>query len=401
MLLFSHLAVPSTIAAEVGSASKLLSSGARLQVQEPAARSQEFEQDLHGSLKPATNNQQPTTPTDRGAAEDTRTGKAAAEEVDKAYKAVKDPVMQARLEEIGNRLVKATGDTRFEFHFKILDEKVGVNAFALPGGFIYIGVSLMRQLRTDHELAGVLGHEIAHVILRHSKKQQEQGSKYSWYALAALILTQDARVATMSSLLLMDKTSTYSIEMEKEADKTAIGYVMTAGYDPVGLLTFLEQLSKSASGLVDNMGVYQTHPYSDERIALVKQELAARSIPVSWRHAGGKFIVTCKKSDGGGAEVLVDDRTILHLADADGKSALQRAGEISDRLNTALDGTPQMRDVEAFTKDRKTTIVIAGRDLATLGPDDAALAGKDLQSTADAAVASLKDVIWRMILERW
>ena len=337
----------------------------------------------------------------RGTAEDTQVGKRAAEEVEKAFKIVKDPDMQSRLEEIGNRLVKATGDKRFEFHFKILEERAGANAFALPGGFIYVGVSLMHRLRTDHELAGVLGHEIAHVVLRHGRKQQEQGAKYSWYALAALILTQDTRVAAMSTLLLMDKLSTYSVEMEKEADRAAIGYVISAGYDPVGLLTFLEHLSKSATGLVDNMGVYQTHPYSDERIALVRQELEARSIPLTWRQASGRFIVSCRASAVGGAEVLVDDKAVFHLADIDGQAAMQRAGRIAARLNEELDRSPQIRDVAVEMQGLKAIILLRGRELAILSQQDAILAGKDLKAIVDTATTSLKDIIWRMILDRW
>ncbi|MDD2486247.1 MAG: M48 family metalloprotease [bacterium] len=338
---------------------------------------------------------------DRGAAEDTKVGKSAAEEVEKAFKIVKDPEMQSRLEEIGNRLVRATGDRRFEFHFKILEEKAGANAFALPGGFIYVGVSLMHRLRTEHELAGVLGHEIAHVVLRHGKKQQEQGAKYSWYALAALILTQDTRVAAISTLLLMDKLSTYSVEMEKEADRTAIGYVISAGYDPVGLLTFLEHLSKSATGLVDNMGVYQTHPYSDERIALVKQELKVRSIPLTWRRASGRFIVSYKGFADGGAGVLVDDKAVFYLADIDDQSAMQRAGKIAARLNEELDRSPQIRDVTVDIQGPKAIISLGGRELAILNQHDAILAGKDLKTIVDTVTTSLKDIIWRMILDRW
>ncbi|MDD4559071.1 MAG: hypothetical protein PHX89_09100, partial [bacterium] len=103
----------------------------------------------------------------------------------------------------------------------------------------------------------------------------------------------------------------------------------------------------------------------------------------------------------GGAGVLVDDKAVFYLADIDDQSAMQRAGKIAARLNEELDRSPQIRDVTVDIQGPKAIISLGGRELAILNQHDAILAGKDLKTIVDTVTTSLKDIIWRMILDRW
>ena len=91
----------------------------------------------------------------------------------------------------------------------------------------------------------------------------------------------------------------------------------------------------------------------------------------------------------------------FYLADIDDQSAMQRAGKIAARLNEELDRSPQIRDVTVDIQGPKAIISLGGRELAILNQHDAILAGKDLKTIVDTVTTSLKDIIWRMILDRW
>jgi predicted Zn-dependent protease len=202
--------------------------------------------------------------------EEVRIGQQVAAEVEKAYKLDPDPAVQQRVQTIGQRLVAVAGDKDFQYSFKVLDSKE-INAFALPGGPIYVFRGLIDKVGNDDDmLAGVLAHEVAHVNRRHANKQYTQGL---WRGIVIALATKGTvrDIAEITDALLQLR---YSRQHEYEADRLAVEYAYKAGYDPHGMLRFLEMLQQEEK--VGNRWVetnLRTHPFSDRRAAEVRKQI--------------------------------------------------------------------------------------------------------------------------------
>jgi predicted Zn-dependent protease len=202
--------------------------------------------------------------------EEVRIGQQVAAEVEKAYKLDPDPAVQQRVQLIGQRLVAVAGDKDFQYSFKVLDSKE-INAFALPGGPIYVFRGLIDKVGNDDDmLAGVLAHEMAHINRRHANKQYTQGL---WRGIVIALATKGTvqDIAQITDALLQLR---YSRQHEYEADRLAVEYAYKAGYDPHGMLRFLEMLQQEEK--VGNRWVetnLRTHPFSDRRAAEVRKQI--------------------------------------------------------------------------------------------------------------------------------
>ncbi len=210
--------------------------------------------------------------------EEVQIGKEVGAEYEKKYKVVTDTEDARLLEQIGARLVdgmkKAEGKKApsYPFTFKLLKSK-DINAFALPGGPVYVFEGLVAEAKGNEDmLAGVLAHEMGHIVARHGVKQMS-----SQMAVGTLIAaftkgsTQD--IAVIASELIMLK---YSRDDEYEADAKAIRYSHAAGYNPEGLIQFFDKLltmkdNKESSDLVS--ANLRTHPLTRNRIIRARQEI--------------------------------------------------------------------------------------------------------------------------------
>ncbi|MCS7208008.1 MAG: M48 family metalloprotease [Fimbriimonadales bacterium] len=202
--------------------------------------------------------------------EEVRIGQEVAAEVEKACKLDPDPAVQQRVQLIGQRLVETVGDKDFKFSFKVLEGKE-VNAFALPGGPIYVFRGLVDLVGDDDDmLAGVLAHEIAHVNRRHANKQYTQGL---WRGIVIGLATR-GRVRDLAELTDALLQLRYSRQHEYEADRLAVEYTYKTGYDPHGLLRFLAILQREEK--IGNRWIetnLRTHPFSDRRMEEVRKHI--------------------------------------------------------------------------------------------------------------------------------
>jgi beta-barrel assembly-enhancing protease len=193
-------------------------------------------------------------------------GRAAAQQLEQKYGVWQDPVQQARLERIGRSLVAQSERKNQPFQFKILNTP-DVNALACPGGYIYVFRGLLDYMPDDAELAGVLGHEIGHIVKRHTVKQME---KNMWTQLAAVL----AGVATgngdvlMAGMVVTDALAAgYSRADESEADRCGFTYSLQAGYSPYGILITMYKLQQLAAEYGNpGWGLFDSHPEPEERI---------------------------------------------------------------------------------------------------------------------------------------
>lgn len=186
----------------------------------------------------------------------------------------KQPDLVARVNRIGQKLVQVSDRQDYEYHFYVID-KDELNAFTVPGGNVYIYSGLAKKLKSDDEIAGVLGHEIGHCAARHTVKKFQAAVGYN--LIGGLLLSQvdeqARRMAALSSNAVMQLVfSAYSRHDEYEADRLSIKYTSLAGYDPNGMIKALEVLKVESKGPEPPL-ILRTHPYIDDRIEVLKEEV--------------------------------------------------------------------------------------------------------------------------------
>jgi len=195
---------------------------------------------------------------------DEKVGKEAAQGVGAQMGYVDDPALEAYVSEVGQRLARYAPRGRFKYQFKVIDQEVP-NAFALPGGYIFVSRGLLALANSEDELAGVLGHEIIHVAARHAAARQ------------AMMEATPGLLRPFAS----GSFASYGRDQEREADRLGQGLAGLAGYDPSGLPNFLEQLNREERlqlGGSRMAGFMDTHPATGERIGTA----AGRAGMVAW-----------------------------------------------------------------------------------------------------------------------
>ncbi len=190
-----------------------------------------------------------------------------------------DPELQAYVDRIGQRLVAHSDRPNDTFIFTVIDSP-DINAFATPGGYIYVNRGLLAYLDNEAELAGVLGHEIAHVTANHHGRQKTGRITNQVLATTAYILTGSGDLADASSMYGQELLSGFGREHELEADGLGSEYMHKAGYDAqellevIGVLKDQEQyqrLKARSAGKPSGTyhGLYATHPRNDQRLQTV------------------------------------------------------------------------------------------------------------------------------------
>jgi MAF protein len=200
-------------------------------------------------------------------------GKAIAKSVEKEYKPVDDPLIQKRVEDIGKKIAAVCDRKEIEYYFKVLDDNE-VNAVSLPGGYVYVNKGLIDKVANDNELAGVLAHEVGHIVARHSIKKLQGMMGYSLLKILTVAVPGTGQVGTAADVAFTELMLGYSREDELLADQLSVRYARRAGYDPHGMITFLEKLQEIYRRKPPMQKSYfKTHPYVPDRIRVVKQEI--------------------------------------------------------------------------------------------------------------------------------
>lgn len=190
-----------------------------------------------------------------------------------------DPRVQRYVQQVGERVAKASHRTDLFYRFHVLD-RPEVNAFALPGGYIYVFRGLLTYLNSEAELAAVLGHEAGHVTARHAVRQHRNSVLAQILATAVAIQTGSQPYADLSSILGAAAMSGYGRELELEADRLGAEYLAKSGYDIEAMLKVIEvlknqeEVEKARAKAEDREpavyhGVFASHPRNDDRLKTV------------------------------------------------------------------------------------------------------------------------------------
>jgi len=187
---------------------------------------------------------------------------------------------QAVVEQIGNNILQGSSaaSSPYQFDFHLLADPQTINAFALPGGQVFITRALYDKLQTEGELAGVLGHEIGHVIARHSAEQIAKTQLTEGLTGAAVIAAYDpnnpssAQSAQIAALIGQLVTLKFSRDDELEADKFGVCFMNEAGYDPNEMVSVMKILEASATGN-QPPEFFSTHPNPANRIQQIQADI--------------------------------------------------------------------------------------------------------------------------------
>jgi predicted Zn-dependent protease len=192
-----------------------------------------------------------------------------------------DQQLQAYVDEVGQRIVQQSqaGQTEYQFEFHLLADPETINAFALPGGPIFITGALFERLETEGQLAGVLGHEVGHVVARHSA-QQIAKSELTNAAIGAVVIAasdpehpqRGAAAAQVAALVGQLVNMQYGRDDELESDRLGVRFMADAGYDPRSMLQVMQILAE-ASGGQGPPEFFSTHPNPENRLQRIEQAI--------------------------------------------------------------------------------------------------------------------------------
>jgi beta-barrel assembly-enhancing protease len=193
-----------------------------------------------------------------------------------------DEQAQALVDQVCSRLLENSDAGRSDYPFEchLLADPETINAFALPGGQVFITAALYERLETEGQLAGVLGHEIAHVIARHGAEHIAKAQLTQGLTGAAVIAASDPEnpqggqyAAQMAILVGQLVNLKYGREDELESDRLGVQFMADAGYDPRSMLRVMEILAESGGG-ARPPEFFSTHPNPENRLARIEQEIA-------------------------------------------------------------------------------------------------------------------------------
>ena len=207
-------------------------------------------------------------------AEELQLGQAFVAQHEQEVKIYTDPVVTNYINDLGQSLVRYSKRNDIPYTFKVVDTK-GINAYAVPGGFIYVHLDLIRAAKNESELAAVIGHEIGHIVGRHSMERLTQA--YSLELIKQLILDEDDSTLKklVADILAAGLLFRYSRDHERESDFYGVQNVYDAGINPEGAATFFETLRAMRGREPSAIEKFlSTHPVPSERVLNVRNQIS-------------------------------------------------------------------------------------------------------------------------------
>lgn len=203
---------------------------------------------------------------------------------------VRDDKLQNYVNLVGNWVALQSGRQDVTWHFGVLDTEA-INAFAAPGGYIFVTKGLYRLLNNEAELAGVLGHEIAHVTKKHHLKVLKQSSLIGALGQAASSKAKGSDQVVQNLIGNGAEIMARGLDKnaEHEADRVGMVYAARAGYDPWGLPSVLQDMAALPAGDNRTSLLYKTHPHPADRLAALGEAVDGRLDAVRGKELADRF----------------------------------------------------------------------------------------------------------------
>jgi len=203
--------------------------------------------------------------------EETRISREFRREAKKHFKFANNPEVERYVERIGRRILAASGPLAFDYRFFVVEENQ-LNAFAVPGGSVYLFTGMIERAKTTDELAGVLGHEIVHIKARHMARSSGPDAVSLLSLLSLALAARSGSAAQAAGMLGQAVSATrqaaYSRQLELESDTLGTRYMAAAGFNPNGAIAFLKTLDQErALNPIDLPAYVLSHPITQERVA--------------------------------------------------------------------------------------------------------------------------------------
>lgn len=205
-------------------------------------------------------------------------GQQIAAQVAQQTRFVRDPAAESYLRNIGERIHAATPLANRPFNFYIIDDN-DVNAFSIPGGHVYVNRGLIQQADKEDMLAGVLAHEMSHVVARHALKQMEQANTIN--TIGSILLGNAGQLAQIAGQVVAGGAmARFSRADEKQADEMGLDFLTRAGYDPHGMLDMFQKLLALEQGSPGRVAkFFADHPGTQDRINDISARIAQMGNP--------------------------------------------------------------------------------------------------------------------------
>lgn len=202
-------------------------------------------------------------------------GESVARRVEREFTPVRDPKLLEQLDRVSGRIAAVADRKDLSYRFSVVEiPEDQPNAFALPGGPVYVTRSLFALVESDDELAAVLSHEVGHIVAKHAVKRLQGALGLQLLEiLAAGTGAVDARTRQGMDLAFASLLTEYSQADELEADRLSVKYMKAAGYSPQAAIRFMEKLrDHSFREPLRRYSYFRTHPYFADRISKIRQE---------------------------------------------------------------------------------------------------------------------------------
>ncbi len=342
-----------------------------------------------------------------------KVGERAVEAVLGEYEVYEDEEAQQQIEQIVARLVPYTQRPDLKYKAYLIDRDEA-NAFTVPGGHVFVTKGLLEEVESEAQLAGVVAHEMAHNCTYDSLDQLKRAQDMSLATAAAVLVAvltgrgSEATygVLTAGQVVTRGVLSTYSIEIESRADENAVRYLIEAGYNPVGLLTFMEELAREERhGPNPNLGIFQTHPLSTERVADLIDLLNEAGVDIN-RRAVTEWdppVVEAGQVNEKPVQTLkLWDQRLFSFDYAPNSANVESRGQHTVEVLTRLLREGVMAYEFGLTRDSTGHIAVTARGaiVLTVYREDADLVGKSIGDTTIEVTQNIKAALLKERIDR-
>ena len=342
---------------------------------------------------------------ERDYSKEEKIGRKVAAKVDKQYELIEDEEVLQKIQEIGELLKEVSGIEGINYQFKII-KREGPNAFAFPGGFIYLTADLLDYVHSDDELAAVIAHEMGHVIHQHSIKQLQDTQKLKLVELLAVLVTGDPTVGILGELTSITILNAYRREYEEEADLTALELLLKSNYyHPIALLTYFERVNSEQILKPEiRLGIFQTHPDVEDRIKKIKEFLFDNNLPLNRRLTTNYLTIRGeyqREEQEIIAQIWLNNEPILSFIGNDEEMLRVKMNNIVSNFDQAL-----RLDLEAYEirvnyseQGEYASLSIGSEMMVSLSPEEVLFQGLTPLEVLKATRDKISGVLWKVKLE--